>query len=157
MNYTELITLAIQKNEVVNLMRGDVGYEIPVSKFTSDVFPTDINEILVQCFYDQTERIEDIEILFKNGLESLISGGANDVYIALLYFDTCLFQEEINKASFKIEKEQTASKLKQAIMLHKDELQYQIEFSNGLVKHNPWANIERLNKYYTKKYCFRII
>ena len=46
MDYSKLIVKAIQNNEVVNLLRGDVGYEVPVSQFTSDVFPTEINEVL---------------------------------------------------------------------------------------------------------------
>ena len=106
---------AIQNNEVANLLRGDVGYEITVSQFTSDVFPTEINEVLVSCFYEQKGKIDQIETIFRNAIEILLSGGASDVYIALLYFDTCIFQEEINRATFLIEKEEIAKKLKKSI------------------------------------------
>ena len=157
MDYSKLIVKAIQNNEVVNLLRGDVGYEVPVSQFTSDVFPTEINEVLVSCFYEKKKKIDRIEMIFRNALEIQISGGASDIYIALLYFDTCIFQEEINRATFLIEKEEIAKKLKQSINSNKEELQDRVEFANGLVKQNPWTNIERFNKYYVKKYNFSII
>ena len=156
-NYSKLIITAIQNDEVVNLLRGDIGYEVPISQFTSDVFPTDINEILVSCFYEQKEKIDRIEMIFRNALEILISGEASDIYIALLYFDTCIFQEEINRATFLIEKEEIAKKLKQSINSNKEKLQDQVEFANGSVKLNPLINIERWNERYVKKYGFSII
>ena len=120
MDYSKLIVKAIQNNEVVNLLRGDVGYEV-------------------------------------HALEILISGGASDVYIALLYFDTCIFQEEINRATFLIEKEEIAKKLKKSINSNKEELKDCVEFANGLVKLNPWTNIERFNTYYVKRYGINIL
>ena len=156
-NYSKLIMTAIQNDEVVNLLRGDVGYEVPISQFESDVFPTDINEILVSCFYEQKGIIENIEVIFKEALEKLIFGCASDVYIALLYFDTCIFQEEINRATFLIEKEEIAKKLKQSINSNKEKLQDQVEFANGSVKLNPLIYIERWNERYVKKYGFSII
>lgn len=36
-------------------------YEVVISEFTSDVFPTDINSVLVNCFYKQIDKIKDIE------------------------------------------------------------------------------------------------
>lgn len=157
MDYTNLIVKAIQNNEVANLLRGDVGYEITVSQFTSDVFPTEINEVLVSCFYEQKGKIDQIETIFRNAIEILLSGGASDVYIALLYFDTCIFQEEINRATFLIEKEEIAKKLKKSINSNKEELKDCVEFANGLVKQNPWTNIERFNTYYVKRYGFNIL
>ncbi len=157
MDYSKLIMTAIKNNEVVNLLRGDIGYRIPVSQFSADVLPTEVDVILVQCFYKQKGIIENIDILFKGALESLIFSCASDVYIALLYFNACVFQEEINKATFLIEKEEVANKLKQAIKTHEGELMDQVEFANGSVKLNPWIYIERWNEKYMKKYGFSII
>lgn len=157
MDYSRLIMTAIQNDEVVNLLRGDVGYEVPISQFTSDVFPTEVGMVLIRCFYKQKGIIENIEILFKKAMESLISSCARDIYIALLYFNTSIYFEEVGKATFFLDKEQIAEKLKQAIKSHEGELLDQIEFANGLIKHNPWINIERWNEKYVKKYGFSII
>lgn len=40
MDFKELINKAIKKNEVVKLLRGEGEYEVVVSEFASDVFPT---------------------------------------------------------------------------------------------------------------------
>ena len=63
MNYKELIDKAIKNDEVVKLLRGDRKYEVVISEFTLDVFPTDINSVLVNCFYKQIDKIKDIEII----------------------------------------------------------------------------------------------
>ena len=58
MDYKELISNAIEKDEVVKLLRGEGEYEIVVSEFASDVFPTDVNSVLVNCFYKQKGNIK---------------------------------------------------------------------------------------------------
>ena len=67
-DYKELISNAIEKDEVVKLLRGEGEYEVVVSEFASDVFPTDINSVLVNCFYKQNDNIRDIEKIFNNAL-----------------------------------------------------------------------------------------
>lgn len=90
-------------------------------------------------------------------MEKLISGCARDVYIALLYFDACIFQEELGNATFLLEKEEFAHKLKQAIKCHEGELLDRIKFSNGLTESDPWSYIEYCNKEYMGKFGFSII
>lgn len=53
MNYDVLINTAIEKNEVLQLLRGEKEYEVIVSEFSPDIFPTDITSVLVECFYKQ--------------------------------------------------------------------------------------------------------
>jgi len=157
MDYNLLILSAIEKNEVIKLIRGEQDYEIVVSEFTSDIFPTDINSVLMNCFYKQKEYIDNIEIIFKNTLDKLLSGNASDVYIAILYFDACIYQEERGKATFWINKEEVGRKIKKSISVNQKELENSIEFWNGMKKNNPWKNIERFNQYYQKKYKISII
>ncbi|WOO36599.1 hypothetical protein R2R35_22860 [Anaerocolumna sp. AGMB13020] len=157
MDYNLLIHSAIEKNEVIKLIRGEQEYEIVVSEFTSDIFPTDINSVLMNCFYKQKEYIDNIEIIFKNTLDKLLSGNASDVYIAILYFDACIYQEERGKATFWINKEEVGEKIKKSISVNQKELENSIEFCNGMKKNNPWKNIENFNQYYQKKYKISII
>lgn len=106
MNYGDLINKAIKNDEIQNLLCGKKPYEVEVSKFTSDVFPTDINAVLVNCFYKQYKNIENIDALFENSLKQMLKGNACNVYITTaLYFDACIFQEEIGKGTFFINKE----------------------------------------------------
>lgn len=157
MDYNLLIRRAIERNEVINLLRGENEYEVAVSEFTSDVFPTDINSVLMNCFYKQRDNIDNIEIIFKDALDKLLCGNASDVYIALLYFDTCIYQEEKGKATFYINKEEIGRKIKEAISRNQKELNNRIMFLNGMIKVNPWKRIELFNEYYQKKYKISII
>ena len=157
MEYKELINKAIEKDEVVKLLRGEGEYEVVVSEFTSDVFPTDVNSVLVNCFYKQSNNIRGIEKIFNNALNALIKGNASDVYIAVLYFDACIFQEEKGKASFLVDKESISKKLREKIYKEEDKLRDSVEFDNGMKKSNPWNNIMNFNKYYEKKYGICII
>ena len=157
MDFKELINKAIKKNEVVKLLRGEEEYEVVVSEFASDVFPTDINSVLVNCFYKHSNNISDIEKIFNDAFDDLIKGNASDVYIAVLYFDACIFQEEKGNASFLIDKERVSKKLQEKICKEEKKLQDSIEFHNGMRKINPWNNIINFNKYYEKKYGICII
>lgn len=157
MDYKELINKAIEKDEVVKLLRGEGEYEVVVSEFTSDVFPTDVNSVLVNCFYKQSNNIRDIEKIFNNAFNDLIKGNASDIYIAVLYFDACIFQEEKGKASFLVDKEDVAKKLREKICKEENKLRNSVEFDNGMKKSNPWNNIMNFNKYYEKKYGICII
>lgn len=156
-NYDYLVEKAITNNEIIQLLCGKNEYKIEVSKYTSDVFPTDINAVLVNCFYKQMDKNVDIAEIFMKNLQELLHRGACETYIAILYFDACVFQEERKKARFIIDKYKLASNIRDAVAVNKKELQDFIVFDNGIQKKNPWKNIENFNNYYQKKYKVSII
>ena len=157
MNFDELIKRAIERKEVLELLKGEKEYEVEVSRFTSDVFPTDINAVLVNCFYKQFENIRGIDKIFCENFYKLLEGSAVEIYIAILYYDACIFQEEREKATFKIEKEILADRIRDRISYQEQELKGEIVFYNGMTKKNPWKNIQNFNNYYLKKYGINIL
>lgn len=157
MNYNELFNEAIRNDEMEKLLCGIRPYEVEVSKFTSDVFPTDVNAVLVNCIYKKKDTVENIDYLFIECLEKMIQGEAYKLYTAILYLDACIFQEERGKATFEIKKEMLVKKIKQAVMNKKNELENTIVFDNGLSKSNALKNIATFSKYYQKRYGFSII
>lgn len=157
MDFNELMKTAIEKEEVLLLLKGENGYEVEVSRFTSDVFPTDINAVLVNCFYKQIENIKEIDKIFCDNLYKLIEGDAVDIYIAILYYDACIFQEELKKASFMIDRETVAERIRYRVSCYEQDLKGEINFFNGMSKKNPWKNIENFNDYYLKKYSISIL
>lgn len=153
----KLIDIAIEKNEVLELLRGERGYEVQGSRFVSDVFPTDIESVIKWCFYAQVGRIHDIDKIFIQNINTLLKGDAVDVYIAILYYNACTFYEEKESASFLIEKEVLADKIREVLNSKKDDLQREVVFYNKMKKRNPWKNIENFNIYFNKNYGFGII
>lgn len=75
--------------------------------------------MLINCFYKQNGNIRDIEKIFNNALNDLIKGNASDVYIAVLYFDSCIFQEEKGKATFLIDKEDVSKNYRRRFIKRK--------------------------------------
>ena len=157
MNYDKLFNDAIRNGEMEKLLCGIKPYEVEVSKFTSDVFPTDVNAVLVNCIYKSKTNVGNIECLFIECLEKMIKEEAYKLYTAILYFDACIFQEERGKATFEIKKEQLAEKIRKAVMNKKNELENTIVFDNGLSKSNALKNITNFSNYYQKRYGFSII
>ena len=156
-NYDKLIENAINKGEIVQLLCGKGEYEIQNSEMVQDVFPTDIMSVLVNCFYKQKDKVNNIGEIFSDALERMIQGDVKEVYIATLYFDACIFKEEIHSASFNINKEKIANKLKVAINNYKQEFGSSITFDNGMTKKYPIKTMENFNKNYIKKYDFSIL
>lgn len=157
MNYDELVSTALERKEIKKLLCGEKPYEVEMSKFTSDVFPTDVNAVLMNCIYKQFNNIENIREIFEDCLYEMLNEDVVHVYIACLYFDTCIFQEEQKKASFHIDKVMWAGRIKSAVNRTRVELEHDIYFANGMKKGNPLKNIQNFNKYYQKKYGIEIV
>lgn len=109
-----------------------------------------MNAVLVNCFYKQFDNINNIKDIFTEAFKELLNGNASDIYIALLYFDACIFQEEKGKASFKINRNAISKEFQERIHKVEIELKNSVKFSNGMIKNNPWNNIENFNRYYEK-------
>lgn len=154
---TKLINTAVEKNEVLELLRGGKEYEVQGTRFVSDVFPTDIESVIKWCFYAQVGKIDKIDKIFVENICILLEGDAVDVYIALLYYDICTYYEESGCTPFLIGKEVIAGKIREVLNDKKNELQGEIIFCNKMKKINPWKNIENFNKYYIEHYGFGII
>lgn len=75
--------------------------------------------ILVNCFYKQKENIKNIDSIFYKAINKLLCGTTSDVYTAILYFDTCIFQEEKNKATFLLDKECLVQEIMKAVSANK--------------------------------------
>lgn len=158
MNSIKEIIRAIEDNKIIDILCGKSPYEVEVSKFTSDVFPTDINAVLVNDIYRLKPDIKQIDSIFQNALIEMISSeDPSKLYIAILYFDACIFQEERGKASFNIDRELLSKRLKEKVNKKIDNLQGDVHFYNGMIKKNALNNIINFNKYYEKKYGFSIM
>lgn len=157
MDFYALIKKAIEKEEVLSLLKGENGYEIEVSRFTSDVFPTDINAVLVNCFYKQIENIKEIDKIFSENINKLLEGNAVEIYIAILYYDACIFQEECKKATFMIDKEILAERIREGVSHYEQDLKGEIVFYNGMSKKDSWKSIHNFNNYYLQKYSISIL
>lgn len=135
MNFRTKILEAIKVGEVEDILRGKQKYRIEPPIFVPDVFPTDINQVLFEYFYKQSD-IKNIRSSLENALIKLTKSSATDLYISILFFDSILFMEDKSIATFKIDTSKIAIEIVSGIQKFREELTGKITFDNGLTKKN---------------------
>ena len=156
MNFRTKILEAIKVGEVEDILRGKQKYRIEPPTFVPDVFPTDINQVLFEYFYKQSD-IKNIRSSLENALIKLTKSSATDLYISILFFDSILFMEDKSIATFKIDTSKIAIEIVSGIKKFREELTKNITFDNGLTKKEPMNVVVRFNQRYKNKYNFSIL
>ena len=146
----------IKEGNVEDILRGRQKYRIEPPTFVPDVFPTDINQILFEYFYNQSD-IKNIQLLLENSLIKLTKSSATDLYISILFFDSILFMEDKGIATFKIDTSKLVAEIASGIKKFREELTKSITFNNGLTKKEPMKVVVRFNQRYKNKYNFSIL
>lgn len=147
---------AIQAGDVAGILRGEKRYGIEPPSSVPDVFPTDVCQVLTEYFYKQN-HINKIQDILEGSLIELSQSSDVDLYISVLFFDTILFMQEKNIASFTIHTSTVAQAISKGVKLFQKELNDSITFSNGLVRINPMSQLEKFNQKYQKNERFSIM
>lgn len=155
-NYRKLLLEAIQAGNVAGIFRGEKRYRIEPPSSVPDVFATDVCQVLTEYFYKQND-IDKIQDILESSLIELSQNSAVDLYISVLFFDTILFMQEKNIASFTIHTSTVAQAIAKGIKNFQEELNNSITFPNGLVKLKPMKQLERFNQKYQKNERFSIM
>lgn len=156
MNFRTKILEAIKEGNVEDILRGRQKYRVEPPTSVPDVFPTDINQVLFEYFYNQSD-IKNIELLLENSLIKLTKSSATDLYISILFFDSILFMEDKGIATFKIDTSKLVAEIASGIQKFREELMKSITFNNGLTKKEPMKVVVRFNQRYKDKYNFSIL
>jgi len=156
MSFRTKILEAIKEGNVEDILRGRQKYRVEPPTFVPDVFPTDINQVLFEYFYNQSD-IKNIELLLENSLIKLTKSSATDLYISILFFDSILFMEDKGIATFKIDTSKLVAEIASGIQKFREELMKSITFNNGLTKKEPMKVVVRFNQRYKDKYNFSIL
>ena len=138
-NYRKLLLEAIQAGNVAGILRGEKRYRIEPPTSVPDVFPTDICQVLTEYFYKQND-IDEIQDLLEGSLIELSQSSAVDLYISVLFFDTILFMQEKNIASFTIHTSTVAQAIAKGIKNFQEELK-QLEIFNQKYQKNERFSI----------------
>jgi len=148
-NYRKLLLEAIQAGNVAGILRGEKRYRIEPPTSVPDVFPTDVCQVLTEYFYKQND-IDKIQDILEGSLIELSQSSAVDLYISVLFFDTILFMQEKNIASFTIHTSTVAQAIAKGIKDFQEELNNSITFPNGLVKLKPMSQLEKIQSKISK-------
>ena len=66
----EEVKIIVKEGNVEDILRGRQKYRIEPPTFVPDVFPTDINQVMFEYFYNQSD-IKNIQLLLENSLIKL--------------------------------------------------------------------------------------
>ncbi len=141
MDENQLFERAYKKKEWVEVLSGNMPYEITVSDFEVDVFPTAIPSVLRRYFYNRVDNCPNIGAIFQQTLEVMLDRDACSAYIALLYFEECLYAEKYRTSTFSIDRDKLTLKINKAIKKFGKQLEGTIVFPNGIKKPNPLHTI----------------
>ena len=125
----EEVKIIVKEGNVEDILRGRQKYRIEPPTFVPDVFPTDINQVMFEYFYNQSD-IKNIQLLLENSLIKLTKSSATDLYISILFFDSILFMEDKGIATFKIDTSKLVSEIASGIQKIWEELTKSITFDN---------------------------
>lgn len=156
MNFRKKFLEAIKVGNVEDILCGRQKYRIEPPTFVPDVFPTDINQVLFEYFYKQSD-IKNIQEILENALMKLTKSSATDLYISILFFDSILFMEDKGIATFKIDTPKIANEIASGVQKFREQLTKSITFNNGLTKKEPMKVVARFNQRYKNKYNFSIL
>lgn len=141
-------------DSVVNLLKG--VFPIMISQYDySEPLPTATDKVMTKYIY--VSPAKNRKNIFQQALTILLNGSAADVFLAVEYFDCCLYFESKGDASFNIDKDTFVPLIKQSIRKHMRELNKEITFVDGTVNKYPMERINILNKSIISRYGFSIV
>lgn len=106
-------------------------------------------------YYNHSNK--NLKEIFQNALITLLNSSAADVFLVVEYFDCCLYYENIQKATFVIDRDVLLPMIRQAIQKNMQELSNAIVFVDGTINEKPLCRIKRVNEGYEKEYGFSIL
>ncbi len=112
MNVLRMTYEAIEKQEMVNFLRGEKEYIVKVSQYAPIAELPDVGKILSRGIYKAYKVDMYIKNEFEQALYSMLEMSDYDVYIVCLYLASQLFKEKNELSPFAIDKQDFLFKIK---------------------------------------------
>ena len=142
-------------DDVLKLLRGI--YHLPISQYDySEPLPTATDKVMRQYIYYNHSN-KNLKEIFQNALITMLNSSAADVFLVVEYFVCCLYYENIQKATFVIDREVLLPMIRQAIQKNMQELSNAIVFVDGTINKQPLNRLNVLNNVYKREYNFAIL
>ena len=143
---------AIEKQEMVNFLRGEKEYMVEVSQYAPIAELPDVGKILSRGIYKAYKVNMYIKNEFEQALYSMLEMSDYDVYIVCLYLASQIFKEKNELSPFTIDKHGYLFKIKGEIEKRKASLQNGIVYPNGYENENAWNELKRLKDVFKEEY-----
>lgn len=139
----KMTLIALERKELINLLRGDMGYMIEPSQYSSGAELTDVGKVLSRGIYKVYNEKSDIKIEYEHSLMMMLDMTDFDVYMVCLYIMSQLFKEKNNLSPFIVSKNNIIEKLGEEISKRKNNILNGIVYPSGYKNEKAWNEIKR--------------
>lgn len=152
MDILQMTYEAIEKQEMINFLRGDKEYMVEVSQYAPVAELPDVGKILSRGIYKVYKININIKNEFEQALYSMLEMSDYDIYMVCLYLASQLFKEKNKLSPFEINKQDLLFKLKGEIEKRKTSLQNGIVYPNGYQNKKVWDELNRFKDLFKEEY-----
>lgn len=152
MDILQMTYEAIEKQEMVNFLRGEKQYMVEVSRYAPVAELPDVGKILSKGIYKAYKVNMNIKNEFEQALYLMLEMSDYDVYIVCLYLASQLFKEKNELSPFALDKQDFLFKIKGEIEKRKVSLQNGIVYPNGYKNENAWNELKRFKDVFKEEY-----
>ena len=145
MDILEMTFRALEKNELINLLRGDRKYLIETSQYSPEAELTDVGKILSRGIYKAYKQQNNIKTDFENSLMVMLDRTDFDVYMVCQYVLSQLFKEKNELSPFVLYKKDILEKLRNEIIKRRKDIINGIIYPSGYKNTKAWEDLERFN------------
>lgn len=150
---------AFEQNEVADFLQGKSDYACPVSRFTPANVPTDTGRIIefgIYALYNDTND-ETIIQKFKEAILNLLKGDSIQVWVAYSVCWIQIYNEQHEKAPFKLVDDNLIRDIRQAVLKNENELRACREWQGWNKENGLWDDICRMDRVLKANYEVNIL
>jgi len=152
MDILESTLVAMQRGQLIELLRGDGEYMIETSQYAPGAESTDVGRLLSQGIYKVYKQNTAIKNVYEDSLMQMLDRTDYDVYLVCIYMASQLFKEHNGLAPFILNKDSIIKKLSSEIMIRKKAMKLGIYCPSGYININAWKELERFNSVCKEEY-----
>lgn len=152
MDILQMTYKAIEKHEMVKLLRGEKEYMVETSQYAPVAELPDVGKILSRGIYKAYKANAHIRIEFEQALYLMLDLTDYDVYIVCVYLASQFFKEKNKLSPFEIEKQNILNRLKEEIEKRKTSLQNGVVYPNGYHNKKVWDELMRFKNVFKEEY-----
>lgn len=152
MDIEKNLLAAIEKNEIVQFLRGDGEYMIESYECSPAAELTDVGRVLSKGVYKVYTYNKEIRKMFEESLLIMLDNSDFDIYMGCLYILDQLFNEKYGYSPFILSKDLIVTKLTHSIDKRQNTIKGGIKYPNGYMNTFAMAEIERFRKVCKEEY-----
>lgn len=143
---------AMQKKQLIQLLRGDGKYMVENSQYAPGAEITDVGKILSRGIYKVFKHNTGVKMEYEKSLLQMLDQTNFDVYLVCIYMVSQLFKEHNDLSPFMLDKQLILKKLHNEIILRKNDIINGIVYPSGYNNKNAWTELERFNSVCAEEY-----